>query len=181
MSLASHALGAHDPRVRYLSAYDPRARHLTGLRGVDIRTLGMRGLGCGRCVSALGQDINDPDIVGMPTIPTSSSISTPDIVGMPTGVAPPVAPVAATGSGSSVAPDIVGLPTFGGTGLVMPTASTAASVAQQLAPNVVGMPGVAPVASAPGTFMGIPTQYLMYGVLGIMALSVLGGRKKGRR
>ena len=188
MSLAAHKLGAYNPRQRYLSgmgAYNPRTRYLTGLStraltGLGIRGMGLRGMGCARCVSPLGQDI-DAGALDDPL-----NLLTPD-AGTP-GLIP----------GTVMAPgDVVTGTDITSTGYGLPSAIPAQSGASPIIPLITAAVGAAPaiayaagkspypstlppgiVAAQPNTVGGIPTNYLIYGGLALVALVALGGMKR---
>lgn len=193
-------LDAYNPRERHLTglgAHWPRRRYLTGLGAFHPRRRYLSGCGCGcgggcgcgvqRMIGPLGDDIAPPNIgpdTSAPGSPglfasTGGNISTlmlPPPPGTPYGPAVPVGmintlpvtpptPVAGAMGPAPAAPAI----SYG----------SAQAVEQMYASSLV-RPGAAP-ASVPGTLLGIPTQYFVYGGLGLVGLTLLGSMKKGGR
>jgi hypothetical protein len=202
-------LDAYDPRARHLSAYDPRTRHLRGLAAYDARHrltgLGidyprhryLTGLGCASCrmLSALGQDIAPPDIGPSAPAPTPiliTDISSPATIGpTSTGYTPPVGP---TNPGGFYAGTGGIIPQQSATPLPPPPVAPAISYGAPGSPSAItAITGAVPqvvtaitggrpmVTSPPGTVFGVPTQYLVYGGLGLLALTVLGTVGAGKR
>ena len=203
MSLAAHRLGAYNPRQRYLSgglgAVNPRRRYLTGLgsRGMGLRGFSPRALagpGCTRCVSPLGQDI-DAGALDDPLNLLNPDAGTPGLI--PGTVMAPgdiALPGDITESGySTTLPGGIISPTTG------PTFPSGQSSASPIVPIVQAVAGAAPAIAyaagkspygttlpkgivaqqaQPGTVAGIPTNYLIYGGLALLAAVVLGGMKK---
>jgi hypothetical protein len=200
-------LGVHYPRHRYLTGIvNRRARpaQISGLGAHYPRHRYLTGCGCGcanscgcgsgtsitRMIGPLGDDIAPPNIgpdTSAPANPTlfastGGSISDAMIVppsGTTYGPATPTSmintlpvnaptPVAGAMGPAPIAPAI----SYG-------SPQAAAQIyASALAPQTYAAQSA---ASPPGTIMGIPTQYFMYGGLGLLALTVLGSAKGGRR
>lgn len=193
-------LGAHFPRHRYLTGgmgiFHPRKRYLSGCAGSGLMNQpGNRNgsCNCGCCctpgvtrmLSALGDDIAPPNIGPDTSAPANPTLfaSTPTAGPAPPPGAtygpplppgympPPLAPVLpASATAMPVAPSI----SYG----------SPQAIAQMFPSSLVPQTYAAQsAASLPGTFLGIPTQYLMYGGLGLLGLTVLGSLKggKGRR
>jgi len=156
----------YNPRERYLSAYNPRLRYLSG-HGKSHAYLKGLGCECTRMVGPLGQDIAPPDIsAGAPsggyTVPGAS-------------VAPPPPPIPAQSTMAPLAPPTVAAP--GTFPAISAGAPTPAMMAYSVPGGVMATgPGVSAQA-APGTIFGMPSQYLIYGGLAVLAAAVLGSRK----
>lgn len=178
------ALMAYHPRRRYLSlgAYHPRRRYLSGC-------------GCGgaftctckqatRLIGPLGDDIAPPDIsAGAPPVsPTLFSELQPPIPAPPPGsVYGPVMPgqqINPAAANAAISPQAPVLPA---SALAMPVAPAISYGAPASMAPAYAITGGGALASPPGTLFGIPTQYFVYGGLGLVALTVLGGMKKGGR
>ena len=134
-------------------------------------------------IGPLGDDIAPPAIsAGAP--PSAPTLFSTDSAFGPSGPAPPVGAT----YGPPLPPGYMPPPLAP----VLPASATAVpvapaisygspqAIAQQYA-SALAPQSYAMTASAPGTLLGIPTQYLMYGGLGLLALTVLGSAKGGRR
>jgi hypothetical protein len=163
------SLMVYNPRQRYLSAYDPRVRYLSG-HGKSHAFLKGLGCDCGatRLVGPLGQDIAPPNISSGPpqtgyTIPGYSPSAPPP-------------PVLTQSSAAPLPPPTIAAPTS------YPNISAGAPSAAAMA---YGIPGYAPLPTGaavsaqvpPGTIMGIPSNYLLYGGLALLAAAVLGSKR----
>jgi hypothetical protein len=200
MSLAAHMLGAHDPRrryltglgaynprQRYLSAYNPRVRYLSNLmdagRRHGISGLGCdAGLGCRRCVSPLGQDIDTSEIdPGQSLIPIdTSTFSTTEIAPGTTLVSPP-----ANYSSLTTGPGYTAIPGQSNASPLIPIVQAAAGAAPAIAyatgksPYPSALPGgIVGTKAAPGTIAGIPSQYLIYGGVALLLVTALGASRR---
>jgi hypothetical protein len=190
-------LDAYNPRARHLTGlgvHHPRHRYLTGLGAHHPRHRYLTGVGCGcgccgscavtRMIGPLGDDIAPPSISAGAPSSAPSLFSTDPSFG-PSGPAPPVGAT----YGPPLPPGYMPPPLAP----VLPASATAAPVAPAISygsPQSVSQmfaSALAPqtyaaqsAASLPGTFLGIPTQYLMYGGLGLLGLTVLGSLKNGK-
>lgn len=177
-----HLMGAYHPRRRYLSlgAYHPRRRYLSGC-------------GCGgaftctckqatRLIGPLGDDIAPAISAGAPPstptlfsdLPGSAPAPPPGSVYGPVMPGQQINPAAAN---AAISPQAPVLPA---SALAMPVAPAIGYGAPASMAPVFAITGTG-ASSPPGTFLGIPTQYFVYGGLGLVALTVLGGMKKGGR
>ena len=184
-----HLMGAYHPRRRYLSlgAYHPRRRYLSGCGCGSFTCICKRwsGLmnqpGVQRMIGPLGDDIAPPAIsAGAPgstptlfsDLPASAPAPPPGSVYGPVMPGQTINPAAAN---AAISPQAPVLPA---SALAMPVAPAIGYGAPASMAPVFAITG-AGASSPPGTFLGIPTQYFVYGGLGLVALSVLGGMKKG--
>jgi hypothetical protein len=183
-----------------LQGYNPRARHLRGLRGLGVhypRHRYLTGMGCANCtrmLNALGQDIAPPDIG--PSAPPPTPILITDIsqpgpsspaygYGPTNPVGPATPPSLINTLPVSAPPPLVSASTpiaAPAIGYGAPGTAGALTAAVGATPSIIsavtGKPMAVQASAVPGTFLGIPTNALMYGGLAILALAALGAARK---
>ena len=177
-------------RLGMLAAFDPRVNYLRGLGTFNPRKRYLHGLGCVSCtrmISPLGQDIEAPDIG--PSAPPDISLPS-GIVSAPSGPASPYGTFSTTETapGTTLTPPIFAQSSAQPIAPAFSAAMPTAPMIMGAAPGSVALPGgiLAPsqamaLTSAPGTILGVPSQYIMYAglaIVGLAAISGMGGKKR---
>jgi hypothetical protein len=189
-----------------LAAFDPRIRHLNGLRAFDPRIRSLSGfggprLGCTACSKAMGLG----RLSRMARVGDDSAFTGADNIFLDTGVIVPQPGTVATTDyslpntltppspldyGALSPQQQVAQAAYGTTNLLQLSPAQSAAVIAAVPPSATSVPALTaqmisairsaapPSVAAPGTVLGIPTSFFLYGGIGLLALSLLSGGKR---